>query len=74
LYRTLLRKDGIKSYRMERMENGKYKFNSFRYREVEDMVINNMNNGKSTGPGSINLKRIKYGGRNVLAFGNKIIN
>jgi hypothetical protein len=33
-----------------------------------------MMNGKSPGPGSINLELIKYGGRKVLAFVMKLLN
>jgi hypothetical protein len=39
-----------------------------------DVVIKNMKNGKSPGPGNIKSESIKYGGRKVLVFVTKLLN
>jgi hypothetical protein len=41
---------------------------------VSDMVIKNMKNGKSPGPGNINLESIKYCRRKVLVLVTKLLN
>jgi hypothetical protein len=39
-----------------------------------EIIIKSMKNGKSPGPGNINLELIKYGGRKVLVLVTKLLN
>jgi hypothetical protein len=39
-----------------------------------DIIIKNMKNGKSPGPGNINLELTKYGGKKVLKLVTKLLN
>jgi hypothetical protein len=50
----------------------KYKFNSLRH-DV-DITTKNVKNGKSPGPGNINLELIKYGGRKFLMLVTELLN
>jgi hypothetical protein len=65
-YSTLLTED-----RIEFIEEEEWKMESTNLTVPDidvDIVTKNMKNGKSPGPGNINLELIKYGGRKVLAL------
>jgi hypothetical protein len=71
-YSTLLTEN-----RIEFMEEEEWKMGStnLTFSDIDvDIIIKNMKNGKSPGPGNINLELIKYGRRKVLKLVTKLLN